>query len=442
MPQAAANLDIDTALKEAERRYADSHTMSQAQIERAKGVLPGGNTRTILFFQPFPLVVKRSEGCRLWDIDGNAYVDFLGEYTAGLFGHSDPVIKAAIKESVDNGWAHGAHTENEARLGAAICGRFPSIERVRFTNSGTEANLMALTTARIFTKRAKIMPMLGGYHGGAFIFRTGNIAQNVPFPYVMGHFNDIERTLAAIEANAGDLAAVIVEPVQGAGGCIPAERAFLNALRGACTRYGITLIFDEVMTSRLGPGGVQGAEGIVPDMTTLGKYIGGGCTFGAFGGRTDIMALYDPYRPDALGHAGTFNNNAISMAAGVAAMTKVYTPERAVALNAAGDILRGRLDAEGKKRGLPVQVTGRGSMMNAQFYGGPIRSIDDAAKGSDTCRYLLHLEMLERGHYLARRGMINLSLPMGQAEFDGLVAAWADFLDTHGRMLASLPKGT
>jgi glutamate-1-semialdehyde 2,1-aminomutase len=384
--------------------------------------------------------VKRSEGCRIFDIDGNAYVDYLCEYTAGLFGHSDPVIKAAIKEAVDNGWAHGAHIENEAVLAKALCGRFPSVERIRFTNSGTEANLMALTTARLFTKRDKIMVMKGAYHGGTFVFRDGNLPQNAPFPYVFGQFNDVEPTVATIEAHARELAAVIVEPVQGAGGCLPAEGAFLKALRDATAKHGIVLIFDEVMTSRLGPGGVQKAEGITPDMTTLGKYIGGGCTFGAFGGRADIMALFDPYRPDAVGHAGTFNNNAITMAAGVAAMTRVYTPERAVELNADGEALRGRLNSECSKRGLPVQVTGRGSMMNVQFYGGPIRSIDDAMKGSDTCRYLLHLEMLDRGYHLARRGMINLSLPMGAAEHDGLVAAFGDFLDAHTRLLSRLPR--
>jgi glutamate-1-semialdehyde 2,1-aminomutase len=440
MPPATANLDLDTALHHAERRYSDRHPRSRAHIETAKGSLPGGNTRTILFFKPFPLVVARSEGARIYDIDGNAYVDYLGEYTAGLFGHSDPTIKAALKATLDNGWAHGAHIENEAVLAAALCRRFPSLERVRFTNSGTEANLMALTTARLFTGRDKVMVMRGGYHGGVLLFKNGNLPQNAPFPYVMGAYNDAARTTALIDADASELAAVLVEPMQGSSGCIPADKEFLAALREACTRHGIVLIFDEVMTSRLSPGGLQQALGLTPDMTTLGKYIGGGCSFGAFGGRGDIMALYDPYRPDAIAHAGTFNNNAMTMAAGVAAMTEVYTPERAVQLNADGDALRARLNGEIEKRGLAVQVTGRGSMMNVHFRSGIIRNSDDAAASSDTARALLHIEMLERGYHLARRGMLNLSLPMVAADHDGLAAAFGDLLDSYERVIRTLAR--
>ena len=437
--RSGGNLDVDTALALAEGRYSAAHPRSRAQIERAARVLPGGNTRTILFFQPFPLVIKRSAGCRVWDIDGNDYVDFLGEYTAGLFGHSDPVIKAAILGALETGWVHGGHIESETLLAEALCARFPSVERIRFTNSGTEANLMAITTARLFTKRSKVMVMRGGYHGGVLLFKSGMSPQNAPYPYVIGAYNDADATVAAISANAGDLACVLVEPMQGSSGCIAAEPAFLAALRDACTQHGIVLIFDEVMTSRLAPGGLQERHGVIPDMTTLGKYIGGGSSFGAFGGRADIMALYDPTRPDAVAHAGTFNNNAMTMAAGVAAMTQVYTPARAQALNAQGDDLRTRLNAAARTRGLPVQVTGLGSMMNVHFRGGTIRNSDDASASSDTARGLFHIEMLERGQHCARRGMINLSLPMGPPEIDGLVAAFSDFLDAHARVIRSLP---
>ena len=439
-PHPSTNLDVETALSLAEGRYTSAHPKSRAQIERAARSMPGGNTRTILFFQPFPLVVKRSAGCRIWDIDGNEYVDFLGEYTAGLFGHSDPVIKAAIQGALDSGWVHGGHIESETLLAEAVCARFSSIERVRFTNSGTEANLMAITTARLHTKRSKVMVMRGGYHGGVLLFKTGTIPQNAPYPYVIAAYNDTAATLKEIAAHAGDLACVLIEPVQGSAGCIPAEAAFLQALRDACTKHGIVLIFDEVMTSRLAPGGLQERHGVIPDMTTLGKYVGGGCSFGAFGGRADIMALYDPYRADAIAHAGTFNNNALTMAAGVAAMTQVYTPARAVALNALGDELRGHLNGEAAKRGLPVQVTGLGSMMNVHFRGGTIRNSDDASASSDTARGLFHIEMLERGFHCARRGMINLSLPMGRAETDALAAAFGDFLGAHARVIRSLPQ--
>ena len=434
------NFDIETALGEAERRYAARNPKSRDAVERAKRFLPGGNTRTVIFFPPFPLVIARSEGTRLFDLDGNAYTDFLGEFTAGLFGHSDPTIKAAVAAALERGWVHGGHIENEAVLAEALCRRFPSLERVRFCNSGTEGNLMALTTARAVTKRERIMVFPGGYHGGVLLYKTGGSPQNAPFPTVLGAYNDIAKTLAAIEAHAGELAAVIVEPMQGSGGCIPADREFLAAIREACTRHGIILIFDEVMTSRLGPAGLQGRLGVTPDLTTLGKYVGGGLPFGAFGGRADIMDRFDPLRPDAFVHAGTFNNNALTMAAGAAAMTKVYTQERAEALNRTGDAFRERLNALAQARGLPVQATGIGSMMNVHFVAGPIRTAADAEKASDKARALFHLEMLGRGKYIARRGMVNLSLPMTAADLDGFAESFAGFLDEHARLLETLRR--
>lgn len=430
-----ANFDLAAALAEAERRYVERNPGSRAAIDRARSYLPGGNTRSVIFYPPFPIVIARSEGARIWDLDGHEYVDFLGEYTAGLFGHSDPTIRAAIERALARGWVHGGHIEDEARLAAALCRRFPSLERVRFCNSGTEANLMALTTARAVTGREKIMAFQGGYHGGVLLFKDGPSRQNAPFPVVMGAYNDAERTLAAIEREARELAAVIIEPMQGSGGCIPAERAFLAALREACTRHQILLVFDEVMTSRLGGAGLQGITGITPDMTTLGKYVGGGLSFGAFGGRADIMDRFDPLRPDALVHAGTFNNNALSMAAGVAAMTEVYTSERAEALTRAGEAFRERLNSLARERRLPVQATGIGSMMTVHFVDGPIRCAADLAQSREEAKALFHLEMLARGQHLARRGMVNLSLPMTGRDLDGFVDAFAGFLDDYGDVL-------
>lgn len=432
-----ALLNLDAALADAELRYAAGRSRSREQIERASKSLPGGNSRTVLFYKPFPIVVAKSSGCRLWDLDGNEYVDFLGEYTAGLFGHSDPVIKEAIQSVLESGWAHGGHIENEANLAEILCSRFPSLDRVRFCNSGTEANLMAITTARVFTKRDKIMFFRGGYHGGVLIFKTGSGPQNAPYPVVLGEYNNAERAAELINAHGNELAAVVVEPFQGSAGCIPADREFLQALRDACSRYGIVLIFDEVMSSRLAPGGLQEVLGITPDMTTLGKYIGGGASFGAFGGRADIMAIYDPYRPDALSHAGTFNNNAITMAAGVAAMSKVYTPERAREFNAHGDSFRKRLMDIVASRGLPIQFTGCGSLTNIHFSKSPIRTVADADASNQTAKSLLHIAMMLRGYYCARRGMINLSLPMTQIETDGFIEAFEDFLTSYSNILVS-----
>ena len=215
---------------------------------------------------------------------------------------------------------------------------------VRFCNSGTEANTFAILTARATTGRDKLMVFDGAYHGATLQFRRdGKREINLPIPFVMAPYNDIAGTTALLEENADDLAAVLVEPLQGGGGCIAAEPDFLQALRDQCTARGIVLIFDEVLTSRLGPGGLQALHGITPDMTTLGKYIGGGSSFGGFGGRADIMARVDSTHPKAFAHYGTFNNNVLTMAAGAAGMTEAYTPAEAIRLHAAGDGLRARI---------------------------------------------------------------------------------------------------
>ncbi|OFW42158.1 MAG: hypothetical protein A3J29_10185 [Acidobacteria bacterium RIFCSPLOWO2_12_FULL_67_14b] len=312
--QTAVNVSLDEALREAEARFSAANPKSAAQYQAATGSMPGGNTRSVLYYTPFPVTIARAEGATLEDIDGHRYTDFLGEYTAGLYGHSHPVILEAIREALDGGLVFGGPNRHEAELARLLCERFPSLDLVRFTNSGTEANLMALATARAATGRERILAFQGGYHGGVLSFADGVSSPiNAPFPCVLAPFNDEAATLALIERHARELAAIIVEPMMGGGGGIPGTRPFLETLRQAAARHGIVLIFDEVMTSRLSSGGLQKRLGIIPDMTTLGKYLGGGLTFGAFGGRRDLMRRYDPREKDAWSHAGTFNNNVLTM---------------------------------------------------------------------------------------------------------------------------------
>jgi glutamate-1-semialdehyde 2,1-aminomutase len=435
------NADLSSALDEAEARYRAANPNSLARHEAATTAMPGGNTRTVLHYPPFPLAWAKGEGAVLTDLDGHRYADFLGEYTAGLYGHSNPVIQAAVREALADGIVLGGPNRYEGALAAEICRRFPSLELLRFCNSGTEANLFALSTARAITGRSKILAFDGGYHGGVFYFGLTRSAINAPFPMVFARYNDTEGAAAAIAEHAPDLAAVIVEPMQGSGGCIPGEPAFLQALRDACDAHGVVLIFDEVMTSRLSPGGRQALLGITPDMTTLGKYLGGGLSFGAFGGRTRFMERYDPARPDAIAHAGTFNNNVLSMAAGLAGITEVLTPDALAALNARGDALRDRLNALALARGLPVQALGCGSLVNLHFHRGIIRAVQDyAADAERTARRsrlarLFHLDMIAAGQYLAMRGFMALSLPITDADCDRLVAAVDEFLAVRGPLI-------
>src|ERR1700756_5023235 len=345
------NIDIEAALAEAEELYRARNPKSLAQHREACAAMPGGNTRSAIYVDPFPLTIVRGEGARLWDIDGHEYVDFLSEFTAGIFGHSHPAIRKAIEAALDQGLNFGAHNATEARFAAAICSRFPSIELVRFTNSGTEANLMAVSAARAITGRPKILVFGGGYHGGVFYFRGHGSPLNAPFDYLLGRYNDLAGVETLVRPHRAELAAILVEPMQGTTGCIPAERSFLTGLRALASDTGALLIFDEVMTSRLAPGGLQEVHGVLPDLTTLGKYVGGGMSFGAFGGRADIMERFDPRRRDAFPHAGTFNNNTLTMSAGLVGLTEIYTPERARALNAFGDRLRERLNGIARQHG-------------------------------------------------------------------------------------------
>lgn len=432
-----SNFDLKAALQEAEERFAAANPRSASAYEAACSAMPGGNTRTVLYYPPFPLSLAGGEGCHVEDLDGHRYVDFVVEQTAGLYGHSNPVIKSAILEALERGITLGGPTPMEAELAELLCARFPALDLVRFTNSGTEANLLALSAARAATGRARIMAFEGCYHGSVLSFGGYGNALNVPFPMVMAPYNDAERTRALIAEHAADLAAVIIEPMTGSGGCIPATQDFLRMLREETERHGIVLIFDEVMTSRLGPRGLQGLVGITPDMMTMGKYLGGGLTFGGFGGRRDIMERFDPRRPDAFGHAGTFNNNVLTMAAAVAGLRHVFTPDAATTLNALGDELRGRLNALIARHGVAGQVTGIGSMMMLHLTGETLRGPRDTAAVPADARALFHLEMIARGCYVARRNMMVLSLPMGAAEFDTLAAAFDDFLAAHRSVLAA-----
>src|SRR6516225_3526474 len=213
------NIDIEAALAEAEELYRARNPKSWDQHRQACGAMPGGNTRSAIHVDPFPLTIVRGEGAGLWDIDGHEYIDFLSEFTAGIYGHSHPAIRGAIEAALDGGLNFGAHNALEARFAAAICARFPSIELVRFTNSGTEANLMAVSAARAITGRPKILVFAGGYHGGVFYFRGHGSALNAPFDYLLGRYNDLPAVEALVRPYRTELAAILIEPMQGTTGC-------------------------------------------------------------------------------------------------------------------------------------------------------------------------------------------------------------------------------
>jgi len=427
---------IDQSLAQAFQRFTEANPASRRQFEAQARYMPGANSRSVLFYAPFPLTIAKGEGAALWDADGHRYADFIAEYTAGVYGHSAPEIRDAVVEAMQGGINLTGHNLLEGRLAKTICERFPQIEQLRFTNSGTEANLMALTAALHFTGRRKIVVFSGGYHGGVLGFGAKPLPTTVPFDFLVLPYNDVQAASEQIEKHGPEIAAILVEPMQGASGCIPGRLDFLQALREGATKVGALLIFDEVMTSRLAPNGLANKLGIRSDLTTLGKYIGGGMSFGAFGGRADVMAQFDP-RTGSLSHSGTFNNNVMTMAAGHAGLTKLFTPEAAGALAERGEAMRARLNALCAKEDVAMQFTGVGSLMNAHFVRGEVRRVDDLAAVDGRLRQLLFFHLLGEGIYASPRGFIVLSLPLTDADIDRFAAAIGRFIGEYRALLPS-----
>lgn len=432
--------DLDHATGALKREFVGRNPLSKQSCVDARQALPGGSTRSVLFYEPFPLTILSGEGAQVTDLDAHTYVDFVGEFSAGLYGHSDPVIRRAIIEALDGGTVLAGPNQFEARFAQLLKLRFPSMELLRFCNSGTEANIFALLTAQYVTKRRKVMVFDGAYHGGAMVFPAGGSPLNVPFDYIIAPYNDCEVSARLIQENQADLAAVIVEPVLGAGGNLPACQEFLLTLRRETEAVGALLIFDEVKTSRCGASGIQGRVGITPDMTTLGKYLGGGLPGGAFGGRTDIMEHFSPLKPGSLRHAGTFNNNVCTMAAGLAGLTQVFTPARAEAFHDESETFRLDLQALMDARAVPLSFVGVGSLFTLHLGGEPLRKAADVTPLSRQVGLLFHMYGLLNGIAIAGRGDFYQSLPMNQDHRNKAKAVLTSFVSEYGELISRLAE--
>ena len=428
--------DITTLISEARVNYADRNPKSRERYEAAREVMPGANTRTVLHYDPFPVTISRGDGAKIYDVDGHEYHDFLGEYTAGLYGHNNPVISNAIQLALDQGVTLGGPNLVEAKFARLMCERFPAVERIRFCNSGTEANILALGAVRAFSSRTDILVIDGSYHGSVLTF-VGDSPLNLPLPVHRIEYNETDAAIETIRSLGSSLAAVLVEPMIGAGGGIPATVEFLKGLRSATEETGALLIFDEVMTSRLTARGLHGHYQITPDLVTFGKYLGGGLSFGAFGGRADIMDRFDPSSENAWPHAGTFNNNILTMAAGYAGLSEVYTTEVADEFFNRGNRFRSELTDAVARLNLPVQITGMGSMMTFHFgFQQPTRPGQQCRQATELYE-LIHLDMMARGQFYARRGMVNLSLPMSSEQLEEFISDFFEVLKGRSEFVSS-----
>ncbi|HWJ35406.1 MAG TPA: aminotransferase class III-fold pyridoxal phosphate-dependent enzyme [Steroidobacteraceae bacterium] len=426
---------IDAAILRAEHAYAAANPLSRARHERAGNVLPGGHSRQTLFFAPFPLTIAGGRDARITDLDGHDYLNLVGDYAAGVYGHTCAPIQQAVADAMQAGVSLSGLNTQELELAELITRRIPSMEQIRFCNSGSEACLFASQVARHATNRAKLLVFNGCYHGGFMIYGPVDPPLSVPFPLVKATYNDVPGTRAILRSNRSDIAAVLVEPMMGSGGAIPATGEFLAMLREETRRLGMVLIFDEVMTSRLAPGGVQGLRGIDPDLTTLGKFWGGGFAFGAFGGSRQLMRHLDTTKGGVLSQGGTFNNNIVAMTAGLVGARDVYTPEACIKLNSLGDSLRLQLNALGRSLGLSFHATGLGGVLNTQWNDAGLTEPSQVEAATTPVRRLFQLEMIARGYFVAQRGMMTLSLPMTEGDIKGFVGEVRDYLTRHADIL-------
>ena len=323
------------------------------------------------------------------------------------------------------------------------------MEQVRFCNSGSEACLFAAQLARHAMQRPALLVFNGCYHGGFMSYAATDPPLSVPLPLFKATYNDVPGTRALLRAHASELAAVMLEPMMGSAGCIPASPEFLAMLREETQRIGALLVFDEVMTSRLAPGGVQGLRGIQPDLTTLGKFWGGGFAFGAFGGARSLMQHLDLTLGGRLSQGGTFNNNVITMTAGLVGARDVYTPEACSRLNARGDALRSELNALGRSVGVPFQATGIGGVLTTHWHDRPIADPAQVEAATSPRRRLFHLELMERGYYIpSARAWSICRFPCKNAILPGFLQATRDYHDQtrrhhlyDDRVLGIRPKG-
>jgi glutamate-1-semialdehyde 2,1-aminomutase len=389
--------------------------------QRLRAALPGGDTRTGTYYAPFPLVLARGEGTRLWDVDGNEYVDCVNNFTSLVHGNAHPAIVEALREQAGRGTAFAAPTELQAEVGEMLRRRVEGVERVRFTNSGSEANVLAIRAARAFTGRDLVVKAHGGYHGMweqlPPSFPGAGIPEAVGELAIEVDYNDTEALEAAMTARGHEIAALIFEPVMTAGGVIAADREFLATARRLADEAGALLVLDEIVTLRLAHGAWQSQLGVRPDLTTFAKIIGGGLPIGAVGGRADVLAVFDPRRDEHISHSGTFNGNSMSLAAGRVSL-ELLTPEEIERINALGARLAGGV------RGLlpDAVVTSVGSLV--QIHLGavePIRCARDA-RTSGPGLAALHHAALREGVFFAPRGLLNTSTAMDEAVVDKVLA--------------------
>jgi glutamate-1-semialdehyde 2,1-aminomutase len=431
------------------RRYRERTPGSRARNEIARQVMPGGDTRTVAFHAPYPITVESGSGCTITDVDGNEYIDVLNNYTSLIHGHAHPAITAAVAEQLPKGTNYATAIESQTRLATMLVERIVSVEKVRFTNSGTEATMNAARAARAFAGRDLLVKMEGGYHGTYDDFEvsvhpplaeagpdndpvalldTRGVPGNTTHAVHVVPYNNIDAAERFFAKFGPEIAALIIEPVMGSGGMIPATAEYLQALRALTRKSGALLIFDEVMTFRLETGGIQEHYGVQPDLTTLAKIIGGGFPVGAFGGSDAVMRQFDPSSGAPLWQSGTFNGNAVTTVAGAVALEH-YGPDEVRRINALGELLREGMRDTLASRGIRAAVTGYGSFAAVHFDCDKVENYRDAARGNIELKRMVHLALMNEGVFCAPRLMFCTSTAMNEEVIADVVSRFSRALD-------------
>jgi len=384
--------------------YLERTPKSAEYYARATEIMPGGTSRQASFWAPYPLTIKCGEGAHFRDVDEHQYLDLINNYTAMVHGHAYPPIVEATRKQIGDGTGWAAANEPQIRLADLIVDRVPSIEQVRFTNSGSEAGALAFTIARIITGRNKLLMARYGYHGSLFEFEIGSFGNEGPLTH-LASYNELADFEAVLDEHGGDIAAVFLEPVLGSGGIIEAEASFLHGVSAASRKAGALFVLDEVLTLRFGVGGCQARIDLEPDLTMLGKIIGGGFPVGAVGGSAETLKIFDPHDMKVF-HTGTFNANPVTMVAGEISLREL-TAERIERMDKLRALLQSGLAEVARKHGLPMATNHYGSCLNLYFS----ESVPESSvvREDEALMNKFHIACMNHGLFIAPRGMIALS---------------------------------
>lgn len=428
------------------RRYAERTPGSAALFAAAHRSLPGGDSRSTLYHPPHPLFMARGAGARVWDVDGHELVDLTNNHTALVHGNAHPRVLDAVRAQLDLGTCFSGPTALQVEVADRLTARLPALERVRFCASGTEASLHATRAARAFTGRLRIAKAEGAYHGSqddvfvsthprpdqagpadrpTSVPRAEGLGRSALADTVVFPFNDLPATAAILRASGPDLAAVLVEPVMGSAGMIPADPGYLAGVRELAEEVGALFVVDEVISLRLAVGGGQQWAGVEPDLTCFGKMLGGGFPLGAFGGRADVLGAFDPTADGgpAVGHPGSMNAWAVGLAAAAATLDQL-SAGRIDELGRRGDDLRDRLRAVAADRGVPLAVTGVGSLLGLHFTDRPVTTFRDTWSEDRGLAHAAFLGLVNEGVLTDPRGAACLSTVITDEDLDRTVVAF------------------